>query len=139
MDDPETLTMNWRSATIVIMVLCALIAQIYLWSKGIERRATVWLFAFVLAVAIHMIPMIIGFAGAYDLWPGLTFLPVNMMLFFGPLLYFHARQLMLGATPTSQYALLIPGGVSLLYQLGRSQCSETIAQSGLTTTRCMSR
>ncbi len=117
MDRPEHLIMNWRSVALGIFVLSALMAQLYLWAKGIERRAVIWLLAFVCAVAIHLIPMIIGFAGAYDIWPGLTFLPTGMELLFGPLLYLHARQLMMGAVPLSHYWLLAPGAINWLYQL----------------------
>jgi len=39
-------------------------------------------------------PMIIGFAGFYDRWPGLTFLPTNFDLFYAPLIYLHAYALM---------------------------------------------
>lgn len=117
MDQVETLSMNWRSVAYAMLVFSALIPQIYLWSKGVERQATFWLAAFVLATGIHSVPMIIGFAGAYDIWPGLTFLPVNMMLFFGPLLYLHARQLMMGVTPLSYYSLLLPGLINWIYEL----------------------
>lgn len=117
MDQPEHLIMNWRSASMGTMLLCALVAQMYLWSKGVERRAALWFALFILAVAIDMIPMIIGFAGAYDIWPGLTFLPTNLTMLFGPLLLFHARQLMAGIAPPSQFLLLAPGAAYWLYQL----------------------
>ncbi len=116
MEQVDTLTMNWRSTAYAMLAFSALIPQIYLWSKGIERRATLWLACFVLAAGVHFIPMMIGFAGAYDIWPGLTFLPVNMMLFFGPLLYLHARQLMMGVVPASYYLLLLPGILNWLYE-----------------------
>ncbi len=117
MDRPEFLVMSWRSVAMVVMVICALIPQIYLWTKGIERKACFWLAAFVMAFAIDVTPMIIGFAGAYDIWPGLTFLPVGLAPLFGPLLYFHARQLMLGSIPMSHYWLLAPGVIYWLYQV----------------------
>lgn len=117
MERPEALIMNWRSVALALLVVSALIPQIYLWSKGLERRAAGWLVLFVAAVGINTLPMIIGFAGAYDIWPGLTFLPVNMVLFFGPLLYLHARQLMLGFMPPAYLALLLPGTLNWLYEL----------------------
>lgn len=117
MEESAQLTMNWRSVAMALLVLAAVIPQIYLWSKGIERKAALWLALFVLAVGVNTTPMIIGFAGAYDIWPGLTFLPVNMMLFFGPLLYLHARQLMIGHASLADYALLVPGVVHWLYEL----------------------
>ncbi len=117
MDQPDHLIMNWRSVAMATMILCALVGQVYLWSKGIERRATIWFALFILAVAIDTVPMIIGFAGAYDIWPGLTFLPTNLALIFGPLLLYHARQLMAGIAPPSQFLLLVPGAIYWLYQL----------------------
>ncbi len=117
MDHTETLTMNWRSLAYAMLVLGCLIPQLYLWSKGVERRAVGWLTAFVIAIGVQAIPMIIGFAGAYNIWPGLTFLPTDMMLLFGPLLYFHARQLMFGEIPQSHFLLLVPGALYWLYQL----------------------
>jgi len=117
MDAPEFLALNWRSVAMALMVICAVIPQIYLWSKGIERRACFWLLAFVAAVAVDVVPMVIGFAGAYDIWPGLTFLPTALAPLFGPLLYFHARQLMVGSVPASHYWALAPGAVYWLYQL----------------------
>ncbi len=117
MDRPETLIMNWRSVAMALLVLSALIPQMYLWARGIERRAAAWLAAFITAVSVDTLPMTIGFAGAYDIWPGLTFLPVNVSLLFGPLLYYHARQLMIGYVPVSHYSLLLPGAFYWLYQL----------------------
>lgn len=117
MDQPDHLIMNWRSVAMATMILCALVGQVYLWSKGIERRATLWFALFILAVAIDTVPMIIGFAGAYNIWPGLTFLPTNLTLIFGPLLLFHARQLMAGIAPPSQFLLLVPGSIYWLYQV----------------------
>ncbi|NVE93638.1 helix-turn-helix domain-containing protein [Altererythrobacter lutimaris] len=117
MDDAQDLLVNWRSVAIAGLLVCALLTQLFCLSKGIERRASFWLLLFFLAVAIDSIPMIIGFAGAYDIWPGLTFLPVGMALFFGPLVYFHARHLMEGVASLEQYALLVPGFLYWLYQL----------------------
>lgn len=117
MNEVDDLIINWRSVSLALLVMSAIIPQIYLWSKGIERQAVAWLVLFVAAVGMNVTPMIIGFAGAYDIWPGLTFLPVNMILFFGPLLYLHARQLMLGSTPPSFLLLLVPGILNWLYEL----------------------
>jgi hypothetical protein len=61
--------------------------------------------------------MVIGFAGAYNIWPGLTFLPTQMALFYGPLIYLHARALMLGGPPRRYAWLLAPGIVYWLYQV----------------------
>lgn len=116
MDRPEHLIMNWRSVALALLIVSALVPQFYLWHRAVERRALWWLIAFLVAVAVQLVPMVIGFAGAYDIWPGLTFLPVSLAPLFGPLLYFHARELMLGPVPRSHYWLLVPGAVFWLYQ-----------------------
>ena len=117
MNEAEQLVLNWRSVAMICTIVCILAAQFYILSKGIERKAVILFSAFAACVAITAIPMIIGFAGAYDIWPGLTFLPTDLTLFIGPLLLLHARQLMDGAVSQSQYALLIPGIAYWVYQV----------------------
>ena len=117
MEAQQSLIMNWRSLALGGIVLFAQLAQLYLLAKGIERKATIWLALFMAAIAVNVSPMVIGFAGAYDIWPGLTFLPVDLTLFFGPLIYFHARQLMEGISPAEQFWWLAPGFAHWFYQL----------------------
>ena len=64
---------------------------------------------------IEVIPQIIGFAGFYGVWPGLTFAPFNVELLLGPLLLMHALCLMNKHIPKSVWWLLIPGLVQVLY------------------------
>jgi len=109
--------MNWRSVAMGMVILCLLAAQFYIWSRDIERQSCIWFAGFALAVSITTIPMIIGFAGAYQIWPGLTFLPTDLTLLFGPLLFLHAKRLMAGPTPGSLYWLFLPGLSYWLYQL----------------------
>ena len=117
MEEQHTLVMNWRSAMLAIIMLCAIISLAYLYSREIERRAVAWLGAFVMAAIVSGIPVVAGFAGAFDVWPWLTFLPTQMTLLFGPLIYLHARALMLGGPNGRLWWLLVPGGVYWLYQL----------------------
>ena len=118
MTETSALAMNWRSTMLGMVILCAIIALTYLYLRNIERRAVHWLIAFASAAMIAAIPQIIGFAGAYDIWPGLTFLPTDLTLFYGPLIYFHAQKLMIGKPFTrQQWGLLVPGAVYYLYQL----------------------
>lgn len=117
MEGAEQLTLNWHSVALTCVLASILLAQYYILSRGIERKAAAWFTAFAFAIAVTTIPMIIGFAGAYNIWPGLTFLPTDLTLLFGPLLLFHARQLLDGAAPRGQYWLLAPGVIYWLYQL----------------------
>ncbi|RZV37957.1 MAG: AraC family transcriptional regulator [Chromatiales bacterium] len=117
MEESHTLVMNWRSAMLAIIMLCAMIPLGYLYSRKIERRAVAWLGALVMAAVVSGIPVVAGFAGAFDVWPGLTFLPVQMTLLLGPLVFFHARALMLGQPNGHYWWLLLPGAVYWIYQL----------------------
>lgn len=113
----EDLVMNWRSALIGLTMACSLIALVYLWRRGLERRAVLWLGLFVVAANVSAIPMLIGFAGAYDIWPGLTFLPTQTALLLGPAIAVHARTLMIEEPHPHAGWLFVPGVVYLLYQL----------------------
>jgi AraC-like DNA-binding protein len=113
----QEMVFNSRSVALGMVILCLLIAQFFIWTKDVERRACLWFAAFVAGLSISTIPMIIGFAGAYQIWPGLTFLPTDLTLWLGPFLYFHSRRLMDGPVPAGQIWLLAPGAIYWLYQL----------------------
>lgn len=117
MDGFEQLTMNWRSALIGLTMACSATALIFLARRGIERIAIRWLALFVIAANIAAVPMLIGFAGAYDIWPGLTFLPTQTALLFGPAIAFHARALMVKEREIRLLWLFAPGVAYLMYQL----------------------
>ena len=109
--------LNWKSVAMVMPILCTLLLLANALRQSTERRSVIWLTLFVIAAAITSIPMIIGFAGAYDRWPDLTFLPTDLSFFFGPLLYFHGHSLMLRHIQTWPSCLwMVPGACHLLYQ-----------------------
>ena len=76
-----------------------------------------WFAAFVLAIHSGNVSMIIGFAGDFDTWPGLTFLPVDFSPLLGPLLWLHAHALMLESRSRRTLWWLLPGAGYWLYQL----------------------
>ena len=117
MEGFELLTMNWRSALLGLTMVCSAVALAYLARRGIERAAINWLAVLVIAANIAAIPMMIGFAGAYDVWPGLTFLPTQTVLLFGPAIMLHARAMMLQEPDLRPLLLFVPGIAYLLYQL----------------------
>ncbi len=117
MDPTQPIVMNWRSTMLGMLMLCALIALAYLNWRQSEKIAVRWLSAFIGTVVISSIPMVIGFAGAYDRWPNLTFLPTQLTLWFGPLFFLHARSLMTLEPPGRWLWLLLPGALYLAYQV----------------------
>ena len=115
--ETQELVMNWRSALTGSVMLCSVLAALFLLRRGVEERASVALAAFVLLACLSAVPTLIGFAGAYDIWPGLTFLPTEPFLLLGPLLVLHARTLMIEGALRPYLWLLAPGVLYGLYQL----------------------
>jgi len=113
----DQLTLNWRSALTGSVMLCALLAATFLLRRRVEPAASLAFAAFVALSCLAAVPTLIGFAGAYIIWPGLTFLPTETFLFLGPLILIHAHSLMVGPPSRFHFGLLAPGVVYWLYQL----------------------
>lgn len=111
----EEILINWRSALMFALCFTMLITALMLFARHVERRANAFLAALLIAVVLVQIPQIIGFSGFYDIWPGLTFLPVETTLYLGPLLYLHAWTLINDKPLNWRWALLIPGAVQTAY------------------------
>jgi len=92
-----------------------LMAALLLLTRQIERRANFWLALLLLAGLIAQVPQIIGFANAYDVWPGLTFAPFNVELYIGPLIYLHAYRLMEDRPLGWRKWLIVPGLLQTAY------------------------
>ena len=114
-NDPSTLDIGWRSSLMFALCLPILLASAFIISRDVERRATIWLVLLLVAAVISQIPQIIGFAGAYGVWPGLTFAPFNTELYLGPLFYLHADRLMRSGPLGWRKWLLAPGAAQTLY------------------------
>lgn len=100
--------------TVLPLLICAVIL---IFQKS-EKASARYLGAFFIVIALGMGPQIIGFAGFYERWPGLTFFPLFFMtLWLGPLLYFHAFRLMRNDPAGWRWALFLPAGVQLIYYL----------------------
>ena len=95
--------------------LLLLMAALFLVKRDVERKASIYLAAFLVAACVAMIPQIIGFSGFYTVWPGLTFAPFATELYAGPLLYLHADRLMRGGPLGWRKWLLLPGILQTLY------------------------
>jgi AraC-like DNA-binding protein/uncharacterized membrane protein YeaQ/YmgE (transglycosylase-associated protein family) len=85
---------------------------------GVERHAgSRWLAALVAALALRTAPYILGFAGAYDLHPALTFAPFDFTWAWGPLLWAYVTTLASGTAPPRMTRHLVPVILQVAYQL----------------------
>jgi AraC-like DNA-binding protein len=117
MNDISGIVITWRSALMLAVCMPVLMSALLLFWQKFETKAAVYLGLFLLAAVIKVIPQIIGFAGFYSVWPGLTFAPFNLELLFGPLLLFHAHQLVYSKPLGQLKWLLLPGCLQVIYYL----------------------
>jgi AraC-like DNA-binding protein len=104
------LYLGWRTAVLLCAVLVVVPIIIGLFQSGLNRAANRTLALLLLVLVGVITPWMIGFAGFYDRWPWLTFLPVAMPLFVPPLAFFYAHALMHGDWPDKARLALLPGG-----------------------------
>jgi AraC-like DNA-binding protein len=81
------------SITLLIGGLYGMLFATLLWLTRRNRLANRFLALLLLAIALRLVPYIIGYAGFYDVFPWLSFLPYNVSLAIGPLLYLYVRTL----------------------------------------------
>ena len=111
----ENIQINWRTALMFAICFPMAVVALMLVTRSVERRANAFLACFLFAVVLEMVPQIIGFSGAYNIWPGLTFFPFETELYLGPLLYLHSWTLMNRAPIVWRWYLLVPGFVQTAY------------------------
>ena len=73
MGDASNIDIGWRSAAMLAVCMPLLMAALLLLTRRVEQQANFWLALLLIAGIIAQVPQIIGFANAYDVWPGLTF------------------------------------------------------------------
>ena len=86
------------SITLLVCAAQALALAALLLRSSRNARANRYLAALIVAFVGLITPFIIGYAGFYDRWPGLSFAPVELATAFGPLLYLYVAELT-GRTP----------------------------------------
>ena len=82
-----------------------------------RHRGSAWLAALTAGLSLRLMPYILGFAGAYDVYPWLTFAPFDLTLAWGPLLWVYVVALSTGARPPRLAMHFAPAAVQLGYQL----------------------
>ena len=115
MGDLSNLDIGWRSALMFAVCLPMIVIATMLATRRVERAANVFLAGFLVIAVVAQIPQILGFAGFYQVWPGLTFAPFNVELYAGPLIYLHADRLMQGGPLGWRKWLLLPGCAQTAY------------------------
>ncbi len=106
---------GWRTALLFALSATTALAALIIGVRAAERPAFLWLTALLCIWCWHTIPFIIGFAGAYNAFPWLTFAPFSMELWFGPLLYLHAFTLAYGKLRPCHWWWLAPGAAQFVY------------------------
>ncbi|MEM9530975.1 MAG: helix-turn-helix domain-containing protein [Pseudomonadota bacterium] len=106
---------EWHTALLLTLVAPILPIAGLLLRRSTERRASFalagWLTAFVLLAT----PSIIGFMGAYQRFPWLTFAPFDTELWLGPLIFLYTLTLTRAVLPANWWLWLLPGVVQTLY------------------------
>ncbi|NJC34286.1 AraC-like DNA-binding protein [Sphingomonas jejuensis] len=100
---------GWRSAVLLCAALVTLPIVVALPQVSVNRSANRTLALLLLVLVGVQTPWAIGFAGFYDRWPWLTFLPVALPLLTPPLAFFYAHALTHGGWPRRAWLALVPG------------------------------
>jgi AraC-like DNA-binding protein len=93
------------SLTLLMAAAQGVLLAVLLWRRPLNRAANRDLALLIAGVALLMVPYIIGYAGFYDAWPALSFLPCSVTMAFGPLLLRHAAHLTGVAAPDWRHFL----------------------------------
>jgi len=108
-------TLDWRTTLLLVTGLPTLIAAGLALYAARERTAARVFSAFMLAWVLLTTPYIIGFAGAYDAYPWLTFAPFNTELWLGPLWLLSVRALTEESLGERWWWWLVPGIIQTSY------------------------
>lgn len=94
----------------------AFLAALLLTRSG-RHHGSHWLAVLTAAMSLRLLPYILGFAGAYDLHPWITFAPFDVTLAWGPLLWVYVVTLSTGTRPAHLLVHFAPMAGQLAYQL----------------------
>lgn len=107
--------LDWRSALLLVTGMPSLAAALWASLQSRERIASRFLAGLVLAWVLLTGPYIIGFSGAYQAYPGLTFFPFNTELWLGPLWLLYIQALTQSTLPKRWWLWLMPGLIQSSY------------------------
>lgn len=111
--------MSWGPNSIILTIAIGngLVLAGLLWRAGWSRAFLRPLGALVALIAIRLMPYAIGFAGAYDHHPWLTFAPFDFSLAFGPLVWMYVSRISTGQWPRRWRWHFAPVLLQAVYQL----------------------
>lgn len=105
------------STTLGLAAAFGALVALLLWCARGNRGAQRLLAALLFVAVLRLMPYVLGFAGAYDLWPWLSFAPFDLRLAIGPLLYLYLLRLATPALPPRWGWHLAPAAIDLAYML----------------------
>jgi AraC-like DNA-binding protein len=105
------------SITLLVGAMYGTLFAAMLWWNVRNRLANRLLALLLIVITLRLLPYIIGYAGYYDAYPWLSFLPYNLSLAIGPLLYLYVMSLFSGSAtlPKSWVWHLLPVALQLAY------------------------
>jgi AraC-like DNA-binding protein len=106
---------GWRTAVLSLISAECLVLAAALLRPARNRAANAMLAALLVVVVGVIAPFTLGFAGAYDAWPWLSFCPFAITLAVGPLLYGYAHALATGRPPARWKRHLGPAAGQFAY------------------------
>ncbi|MFM7403229.1 MAG: helix-turn-helix domain-containing protein [Erythrobacter sp.] len=109
------LAFGWRTALLLVAFIQLLLIAAAL-AQPLENRISNRSLAALLVVLAGIItPWMIGFAGFYDQWRWLSFVPVSITLAVAPLFWLYVHALLRGHWPPHGWRHLLPGLVQFGY------------------------
>jgi len=105
------------STTLGLAAAFGMLVALLLWCARGNRSAQRLLSALLLVAVLRLMPYVLGFAGAYDAWPWLSFAPFDLRLAIGPLLYLYTMRLITPGLPPRWGWHLAPAALDLAYML----------------------
>lgn len=105
------------STTLGLAAAFGALVALLLWCAPGNRSAQRLLAVLLIVAVLRLMPYVLGFAGAYDAWPWLSFAPFDLRLAIGPLLYLYLLRLATPGLPPRWGWHLAPAALDLLYML----------------------
>lgn len=105
------------STTLGIGLLFGCTVAAALLAQRRNRAVNSWLAGLLIVVSMKLLPYILGYAGYYDAYPGLSFAPFSLGFAFDLLLWLYVQRLTLAALPPRWAWHLLPTALQLLYGL----------------------